>query len=261
MNIDLPLILVTLTIISGIIYLLDFCFWEKHREAAKQKQPLIIEYARSFFPVFLIVLVIRSFLFQAYRVPSGSLAPTVRQGDFLLVGQYAYGLRLPVTGTKILNIGEPHVGDIAVFLNPPNPKITLVKRIVGVPGDHVVYKNRVLTINGVEAKQTVLSQEDYDGADFDGDRSFKANVIREELPGKAHEILNNQAYSEDSASYDVVVPKGYYFAMGDNRDDSDDSRMWGFAPEKNLIGKAYFIIFSWDPVHHRIRFSRIGTRM
>lgn len=260
MNVDLPLILVTLTVLSGAIYLADVLWWAKNRKTTKKKQPLIIEYARSFFPVFLIVLIVRSFLFQAYRVPSGSLEPTVLPGDFLLVGQYAYGLRLPVLGTKVLNVGEPHIGDIAVFSYPPDPRITYVKRIVGVPGDHIVYKNRVLTVNGVEAKQTLISTENYDEP-TEPNNLFTAKIIQENLSGKKHFILNNSQQSEDSAIYDVVVPQGYYFAMGDNRDDSADSRLWGFVPEKDLIGKAYFIIFSWDPVHYRIRFSRIGTKL
>ncbi len=255
--IDFTFYLTLAVVITGIISLLDILFWAKKRRQNNEKQPVIIEYARSFFPVLLLVLVIRSFLVQPYRVPSSSLAPTVMPGDFIAVKQYEYGLRLPVTNTKIVNVNEPKRGQIFLFRYPVDPNITFVKRVIGVPGDHIEYKDKVLYINGVEAKQKLLETTHY--IDENG-VYFTVNRIEEDLDGVKHQIFV-QTEGGQTQNIDVVVPPGHYFAMGDNRDDSGDSRIWGFVPEENLIGQAFWTFMSWDASASgidKIRWKRVG---
>ena len=252
MNLNFPLILVVLTAVSGLIALIDILFFAKKRK--DKKMPMIFDYARSFFPVFLIVLIIRSFIVQPYRVPTGSLEPTVLPHDFIVVSQFTYGLRLPVLNKKILNIGEPKTGDIAVFRFPGDPSVDYIKRVVGVPGDHIVYQNKTLTINGKKMPQKFVK----DGFDTEpGMPNIAAQVREENLNGVKHQILIHQDASE-SENYNFTVPKDYYFMMGDNRDGSADSRYWGFVPENNLVGKAKIIWFSWDAHKFNVRWSRIG---
>ncbi|MEM9243068.1 MAG: signal peptidase I [Pseudomonadota bacterium] len=257
MNTLFPLILVILTLLCFIIWLWDTLFLRAKRQAAGKTAPWFIDYGRSFLPVFIIVLIIRSFIFQLYRVPTGSLVPTVLPGDFILVEQYAYGLYLPVIHSKILTIGKPERGDIAVFRWPPNQRIDYIKRIVGIPGDHIVYKNHQLYVNGKKMSQKILGDMDYTY-----DRKFAARVIAEDLTGVTHKIIIDPTQSEDGKTgFDFTVPKGFYFAMGDNRDDSSDSRMWGFVPAANLVGKAYRIVFSWDSQNNKPRWSRIWDKL
>ena len=254
---DFTFYLTLIVIISGIISLLDVLFWAKKRRLKDKKQPLIIEYARSFFPVLLLVLVIRSFIVQPYRVPTSSLVPTVLPGDFIAVKQYAYGLRLPVTNTKIIKVGEPKRGQIFLFRYPVDPNLTYVKRVIGVPGDRIVYKDKVLYVNGVEAKQKLIKATHY--IDENG-VYFSENLIEEDLNGVKHQIYV-QPEGGETQDIDVVVPPGNYFAMGDNRDNSGDSRSWGFVPEENLIGQAFWIFMSWDRNGSgldKIRWNRIG---
>lgn len=254
LSVDFPLILTSVVILTGVISLIDVLFLAKQRKAKNKKQPWWVEYSRSFFPVLLLVWGVRSFVIQPYRVPTGSLEPTVVPGDFIAVEQYAYGLRLPVTHTKILNIGEPKVGQIALFRWPVDPKIIFVKRVIGVPGDHIVYKNKVLTINGKVMKQTFVK----DGYDHEpGQKAMPVVIKREDLNGVEHDIQVRKGFNE-SGSFSITVPKGMYFMMGDNRDNSDDSRFWGFVPEKDLIGEAFGIFMSWDSNTHSIRWNRIG---
>jgi signal peptidase I len=250
-----PIALVVATVFTGIIYGLDKIFWAKKRDKAAKK-PALIEFSHSFFAVFLIVLIIRSFIAQPYRVPTGSLEPTVLPNDFLLVTQYSYGLRLPITNTRFIKIGEPKRGEISVFHFPPNPRIDYVKRIVGLPGDHIIYKDKTLYINGVEAKQTYVGTAfDYE----DGD-DIPVKLYEEDLAGIKHPILINPDRA-DNRSYDFIVPAGFYFGMGDNRDDSADSRDWGFIPEANLVGKAQYILLSYDKEAKRLRWSRSGQAL
>lgn len=250
-----PLILSLLVIITGLIALIDILFFAKKRKTKNQKKaPIIIEYSRGFFPVLLIVLLIRSFLIQPYRVPTGSLEPTIQPGDFIAVNQFSYGLRLPVLNYKIIPIGEPKRGDIALFRWPKNPKITFVKRVIGLPGDHIIYKNKILTINGKRMRQYTLG------------RSLDVEPNQEPIPmiEKMEDFYNIQHHiyqleqGGDTQSYNIVVPKGCYFMMGDNRDDSDDSRSWGFVPEQNFVGKAFVIWMSWDSEKNNVRWGRIG---
>lgn len=218
------------------------------------KEKKLISLARSYLPVFLIVLVVRSFVFQPFKVVSGSLEPTVLIGDYLAVNQSAYGLRLPVIHKKIFSTGEPKTGEIALFYFPEDPSMVFVKRVIGVPGDHVVYKDKVLMING-----KVMSQTN-DGLGFDVEPGMPPRLMHqkiEDLNGIKHAIFVSNI--DEEKEIDLIVPKGMYFMMGDNRDDSDDSRRWGFVPEENLIGRAYRIIMSWDSNKMRPRFNRLGN--
>lgn len=258
LSVDFPFILTSLVLLSGIISLIDILFLAKKRAASGKKMSWIVEYSRSFFLVLFLVWVIRSFIFQPYRVPTGSLEPTILPGDFIAVSQFSYGLRLPVIHTKILNIGEPKTGQIVLFRWPVNSSILFVKRVIGTPGDHVIYKNKVLYINGKEMKQT------YVGKGFDiepGEKSRPVIIKQENLNGAKH-LIQLAAKGGETENFDIIVPKGMYFMMGDNRDDSDDSRMWGFVPEQNLVGEAFGIWMSWDSRAkwgvHKIRWSRIG---
>lgn len=257
MIIDFTFYLTLAVVITGVIALVDMIFWARKRRLTNTKPPVVIEYARSFFPVLLLVLIIRSFIFQPYRVPSSSLVPTILPGDFIAVKQYEYGLRLPVLNTKIVNVSEPKRGQIFLFRYPVNPSVTFVKRVIGVPGDHIEYKNKVLYINGVKAEQKLLEPTHY--IDENG-VYYTVNRIEENLDGVKHQIFV-QPEGGETQDIDVVVPPGHYFAMGDNRDDSGDSRSWGFVPEENLIGQAFWIFMSWDGNADgldKIRWKRIG---
>ena len=255
---NFTLILLLLVVISGAIYLFDVLFMAKKRVVAEGEEPLkmpiLIDYARSFFPVFLFVLLLRSFLVEPFRIPSGSLKPTLLVGDFVAVNKFSYGLRFPVFDTKFLSIGEPHNGDIAVFRWPPNTKFDYIKRVIGLPGDHVVYKNKVLTINGKQASQKFINYM------TDGNRSgrtWKVEKREENLMGIKHNIYVRP--DVPAFDFDITVPDGKYFMMGDNRDDSSDSRFWGFVDEGNLLGRAFGVWMSWDGMTDKIRWRRIGS--
>lgn len=257
MNIDFPLVLVILTFFSGLITLIDILFFSNKRKKTQKKIPVIVDYAKSFFPVFLFVLLVRSFIVQPFQVPSGSLEPTVLPGDFLLVNQFIYGLRLPVLNTKILHTGEPKRGDIVVFRDPAKPSINYVKRVIGLPGDHINYKNKTLTINGIKVPQKFI----HAGSDVEPAQTDVAVSVKEEmLEGKKYQIQIRPDI-HDTITYNFIVPDGNYFMMGDNRDNSADSRYWGFVPEKDLIGKASIIWMSWGGLRHGIRWHRIGIKL
>lgn len=246
---NFALILLILFLVSGLIALLDKLWWSKKR-APNQKPNKLIEYAHSFYPVFLFVLLLRSFLIEPFRIPSGSLEPTLQVGDFVAVNKFAYGLRLPVWEKKIVNIHTPQVGQIAVFRWPPNPAFDYIKRVVGVPGDHVIYHNKTLTINGKEATRTFLN--------FTVDESSGASVTKysENLNGIVHDIYIRP--SSPAVDFDIVVPPGYYFMMGDNRDDSADSRFWGLVADDMLRGQAFLVWMSWNTNTGWFRWSNIG---
>jgi signal peptidase I len=239
-------------IVTGVINLLDKCYFRKRRTSDKSSH--VVDYARAFFPILLIVWVMRSFIFQPYRVPTGSLEPTVMPGDFIAVEQFAYGLRMPVLNEKVINIQEPKRGDIALFRWPVNPHIVFVKRVIGLPGDHVVYKNKTLYINGVKAAQKFLYKTDDEGA---WGYRRAVYVKQENLLGIIHKIYVESGANE-TGEYNKIVPPGHYFMMGDNRDNSDDGRQWGFVPERNLIGKAFGVWMSWDAVQRKVRWDRVG---
>ncbi|MCD6038756.1 MAG: lepB [Gammaproteobacteria bacterium] len=255
MNFNFELILFYGVIISGIIYLADVLFLEKKRQQAHvKKMPLIVDYARSFFPVLLLVFLLRSFLYEPFRIPSGSLKPTLNIGDFILVNKFNYGIRLPVIHKKLYALAEPQRGDIIVFRWPPNPSIDFIKRVIGVPGDHISYLNKTLYINGKKASQQfVKNTTDQDESGMTVDVVEK----KENLLGLTHAIYQVREHPNDEVK-DVVVPPGMYFVMGDNRDNSADSRYWGFVPEQNIVGKAMLVWMSWDGIKYNVRWNRIG---
>lgn len=262
MNFDFPLILTLLVLLSGGIALIDFLFFARRRKAENKRLPFLVEQARAFFPVFLLVWIIRSFIVQPYRVPTGSLEPTVMPGDFIVVNQFAYGLRLPVLNKKIMEIGEPKIGDIALFRWPVDPSVNYVKRVVGLPGDRIVYKKKQLIINGKLMPQTLVKETQ----DMDPARPPVSVYEKiEDLAGVKHAIFLWPEGGYD-VEFDIVVPKDMYFMMGDNRDNSLDSRKWGFVPENHLIGKAFGVWMSWDatpklPLYKKIRWDRIGKKI
>lgn len=247
---NFALLLVVLSALTGVVCLLDHFFWKKKRRP-EQHPSKIIEYSRSFFPVFFIVLLLRSFLFEPFRIPSGSLEPTLLVGDFLIVNKFAYGLRLPVSESKIVPFGKPKQGDIVVFRWPPNPSYDYIKRVIGVPGDHVVYHNKVLTINGQTMQQT------FDEYTTDESSGHAVAKYREDLNGIKHDIFVRP--DVEAVDLDITVPAGNYFVMGDNRDDSADSRFWGFVTDAHLRGKAALIWMSWNGKTDMIRWRRIGS--
>lgn len=295
MDFDFALLLVALTAVTGVIWLLDRLFFyrarmaratelagvsgtenereQRVREAARD--PLIVEYARSFFPVILIVLLFRSFIAEPFKIPSGSMMPTLLVGDFILVNKFAYGLRLPVLNNKFVAIGEPQRGDVFVFRYPgyscvrngqpvrsgkpcefpiaPVPQQDYIKRVIGLPGDEITYRNKTIFVNGKEIPQTYVGP--FIGSGDEGRKMAGADVKLEQLPGVEHNILQlpNRLGGVEGV---FRVPAGQYFAMGDNRDNSEDSRYWGFVPEENLVGKAFVIWMNWDG---GVDFKRLGT--
>lgn len=259
MSYDFPLILFYLLLASIVIGGLDKYYFAKKRLAAGiKKGPWIAEFFRSYFSVFLIVWVIRTFIAQPFVVPTGSLKPTVMPGDFTLATQFSFGLHLPVWDKKLIPTWMPKRGDIVLLHWPVNPRIDFVKRMIGLPGDRISYINKVLYINGKKMPQKyVRNARDSDGV---GEPSWPVKVYQENLDGVVHDIYRNP--KETARNFvDLVVPKGMYFVMGDNRDNSDDSRDWGFVPSHDLIGKGQMIIFSWDSATHRPRWHRIGNKL
>ncbi len=214
----------------------------------------LFEQGRSFLPVFLLVFCLRSFLVEPFRIPSSSLEPTLLVGDFLLVNKYAYGLRFPVADKKMIKIGNPKRGDVVVFSWPPNEKFDYIKRVIGIPGDIISYHNKILIINGVEVKQTLVKHTSF----ADGSGKLQSVDLKQEVLGNVkHDIYVNP--SIEAFDFEITVPAGNYFMMGDNRDYSSDSRYWGFVPDKNLRGKAFLIWMSWNNVLTNIRWSRLGS--
>jgi len=249
--INLAFFLTALTVISGAIIVLDKVFWKTRDEDSRQapgRLGTLVEYARSFFPVLLFVLVIRSFIFEPFRIPSGSMMPTLLEGDFIFVQKYAYGLRLPVTETKIFETGSPKRGDVVVFRLPSDPSVNYIKRVVGLPGDEIIYDRQRLTING----ETVQLKQGPNA-------SFDAPVFIEDLDGRVHDILvTNPRFSTRDGTY--RVPEGQYFVMGDNRDRSRDSRFIGAIPEKFLVGEAVRVWMHFVPWNVP-DWSRIGMKI
>lgn len=268
MNLNFELILFYAVAISGIISLYDILFLEKNRNKEHDKLyknaltppekniPLIIDYARSFFPVLFIVFCVRSFLYEPFRIPSSSLEPTLLVGDFILVNKYDYGIRLPVMHKKIVPFNNPKHGDIIVFRWPPNPTINFIKRVIGLPGDHISYVNKVLYVNGEKIPQVFVKM---DSRINENGNKQSVLVEEEDLFGIKHKIYQNDHQNSEDFN-DVVVPPGLYFVMGDNRDDSADSRFWGYVPDANIVGKAVLVWMSWDSLGnwtHKIRWDRL----
>jgi signal peptidase I len=253
-------ILALATIFTGVITLVDYLRTRKSRRELKAsgqeiKYPLVIDYARAFFPVLLIVLILRSFVVQNYKVPTGSLEPTVMPGDLIAVNQYNYGIKLPLWGTTVVPVGLPKVAQIALFRWPVNPAVTFVKRVIGVPGDKISYINKVLYINGEKQPQT------YIGTAVDKERdAVPVKEYAETLGGYTHHIwVRSNRTPTDFKN--LVVPKGHYFMMGDNRDNSDDSRDWGFVPEDAFLGRGMVVWMNMRFSPFSIDWHRIGTSL
>lgn len=245
MSFDFAALLVLLTAVSGIIWAIDAMFFARNRTHStgdKRNEPLIVDYARSLFPVFLIVLVLRSFILEPFRIPSASMMPTLLRGDFILVNKYEYGVRLPVLNTKIFGDGKPGRGDVVVFRYPEDPAVPFIKRVVGVPGDHLQYKDKSLTINGEEIDLRLKGIYRSDGV---GKRENGSYHMEEQLGELDHDILINPL-QPSSIAVDRKIPDGHYFVLGDNRDNSRDSRYWGLVPDENLVGRAFYIWMNWS---------------
>jgi len=255
MDYDFSFFLVLASLVTGIVWGGYVLFLKLSKiDPASQKEPLLVEYAHSFFPIVFIVLILRSFIAEPFRIPSGSMMPTLLVGDFILVNKYTYGIRLPVLNTKIVELNLPKRGDIAVFRYPKNPAVDYIKRVVGLPGDKVSYFKKKVYINGKLAKQVSLGS--YQGVG-QGINMTGAEHLIENLADVEHSILIKHGLPSVEGTF--VVPEGQYFMMGDNRDNSNDSRYWGTVPEENLVGKAFFIWMSWDWEYKGIGFDRIGT--
>jgi len=229
------------------------------------KEPWWVEYARSFFPILLIVLILRSFLVEPFRIPSGSMRPTLLEGDFIVVNKYAYGLRLPGSGTKVFSVGDPKRGDVIVFKHDKNGEsMDMIKRVVGLPGDHIQYKNQTIYINDVPVKKDFKMEKE------DSDMHGMKTLVREfteQLGDVKHPIFvhANPSLFSHYPYDDVIVPAGSYFAMGDNRDNSGDSRVWGFVKDEDIQGRAFGVWMSWDSLENswlpwnKIRWHRLMT--
>ncbi len=250
MDLDLEFWLVTATAVCGLVW---FLYWIANRKNEGKEEPWYVEYARSFFPVLLIVLILRSFIAEPFRIPSGSMLPTLEIGDFILVNKFSYGVRLPVTHQKIVPMGEPVAGDVVVFRYPNDPSVDYIKRLVGVPGDVIEWDNKELTINGVPLAREAVGE--YQARD---QRNLVHQTFRltENLGKIRHDMLIVPGTGGRSGS--ITVPAGHYFVMGDNRDMSNDSRMWGLVPEENLVGKAMLVWLHFNWGGDGINFSRIG---
>lgn len=254
MHFDFSAALTLATFISGLIAGVYCLLQQLRRKQLTSKEPIIIEYAKSFFPVLLFVLVLRSFIVEPFRIPSSSMMPTLLIGDFILVNKYNYGVRLPVINTKVIEVGQPERGDVMVFRYPQDPSLDYIKRVVGLPGDKVGYYDKVLYINGEAIEQNDLGL--YEGLG-QGTSMTNALLKREQLPSQQHDIL--MMPERPSIEGEVIVPAGHYFMMGDNRDNSNDSRYWGTVPEENIVGKAFMIWMNWDSSNGGIDFKRLGS--
>ena len=276
------LILVPATLIFFILWLLDKFVFKQRATKGKGNENFIITWAYDFWPVLAVVLVLRSFFFEPFNIPSDSMVPTLETGDYILVNKYQYGVRLPITNTKIVDFGDPKRGEVAVFRYPDNPKISYIKRIVGLPGDHIVYEQGQLSINGQKVQQTPTEfsrQKDildtpksiyyYESMGehkhlvrlLEGQNTlisaFNYAQNKKDLPYVT--TANDRFVKSNGQSWEVTVPKNHYFAMGDNRDQSADSRFWGFVPEENLTGRAIYIWMHKEPGLNLPSFSRNQT--
>ncbi|SFR55694.1 signal peptidase I [Marinobacter gudaonensis] len=264
MDIDFPLVLVVLTFATGLIWLADKLFLRERRMAAyrasggtavdagegaeseEPREPYLVDLSRSFFPVLAIVLVLRSFLVEPFQIPSGSMLPTLEVGDFILVNKYAYGLRLPVVGTKVVEVGDPQRGDVMVFKFPEDGETNYIKRVIGLPGDRIRYRDKKLYINGELVETRFIA------------RLPPVELRREDLGRVEHDIFLTLGQPGGSGEGEWVVPENHYFVMGDNRDNSNDSRYWGTVPDEMVVGKAFAIWMHWKSLTSLPSFDRVG---
>ena len=261
---DFAFFLLAGTLLTGLIWLLDSLILAPRRRnsrdpheystealntgrAKSNKEPVIVEYSKSFFPVLLIVFLLRGFIVEPFRIPSGSMLPSLFIGDFILVNKFAYGIKMPVFNQVLYEMDKPQHGDVVVFKYPRDPGIDYIKRVVGVPGDHIAYYNKVLYVNGKKVERQRIGE--YSGP---GEPNQATEYV-EDLDGLEHSVLIIPGRPGLDAEY--IVPEGHYFMMGDNRDNSNDSRYWGVVPEKYLVGKAFMIWMHWNG---GVSFERIG---
>ncbi|MHC9086623.1 signal peptidase I [Luteimonas sp. RIT-PG2_3] len=240
--------LVVLTFVTGITWLLDRLVFAKKRARSAglldDGEPWAVDYARAFFPVLAVVLVLRSFVAEPFRIPSSSMMPTLLIGDFILVNKFAYGIRLPINNKKVIELGEPARGDVVVFRPPHHPDQDWIKRVIGLPGDTVAYRDNQVYVNGEPFTYVPVSNYvgQGRGREMDG-----ATLIEEQMPGRSHQVLEIESIgARDPGQGEWQVPEGHYFVMGDNRDRSDDGRFWGVLPETQLRGKAFLVWMNWD---------------
>ena len=256
---NFPLILLILLIVTGSIWLLDI-FFLKRRRAQDADEPWWVEYPKSFFPIILIVFILRSFLMEPFKIPSGSMIPTLLVGDFILVNKYTYGIRLPVINHKIIEVNQPQRGEVMVFRYPQDPSIDYIKRVIGLPGDIVSYRNKRLSINGELVKMEFEGDYKYIESglayiytqrfkEFIGENSYDI-LINLDTPDMQLAGIHHFPYRENCTfnrvGFTCKVPEGNYFTLGDNRDGSSDSRYWGFVPEENIVGKAFMIWWNFS---------------
>ncbi|ORU93036.1 MAG: S26 family signal peptidase [Cycloclasticus sp. symbiont of Bathymodiolus heckerae] len=251
MHFDFSAALTLATFLTGIITTIYWLIQRSKQNIINSKEPILVEYAKSFFPVLLFVLVLRSFIVEPFRIPSSSMMPTLLIGDFILVNKFAYGVRLPVIDTKIIDVSKPKRGDVMVFRYPKNPSLDYIKRVIALPGDRVGYFDKHVYINGERITQTPLGL--YDGVGL-GANMTNSLLQHELLPSQEHDILIMQ--ERPSIEGEITVPAGHYFMMGDNRDNSNDSRYWGTVPEENIVGKAFLVWMNWDS---GIDWERLGS--
>ncbi|MEN0038664.1 MAG: signal peptidase I [Cellvibrio sp.] len=278
-SINLPLILTLAVFITGLVWLFDALVWARPRKAkvaAVEKQfsgaslqteqqkaayeeakavagrePVLVEYSKSFFPVLFIVFFLRSFLVEPFQIPSGSMIPTLEVGDFILVNKFAYGVRAPVLNNTMIPTGKPQRGDVMVFFPPHQPETYYIKRVIGVPGDHITYNNHVLTLNGKVIEEKLVAELPA-GAPV-------LRMVTENIDGKEFTAYKHLQPSRLSQHGSWVVPEGHYFMMGDNRDNSLDSREWGFVGEEAIVGKAFAVWMHWDRFLSIPSFDHVGV--
>ncbi len=252
---NFALLLFSLLVVTGAVSLADH-LWLAGRRAEGEKEPWWVEYGKSFFPVILIVFFLRSFLVEPFKIPSGSMVPTLLVGDFILVNKYTYGIRIPIINRKIVDINAPKRGDVMVFRYPEDPSLDYIKRVVGLPGDRVGWIDKRLVINGLEAPRRELpdylhpERIHYSKQFAEKTGEVEHSILIEEDAAAAIPFVKSFPLRENchynSAGVECTVPPGHYFMMGDNRDNSADSRVWGFVPEENIVGRAFFIWFNFS---------------
>lgn len=252
-------------VFTGLIWIIDACFFAPKRDEIVKvstelvegvevkhhiKEPMVVEYAKSFFPVLVIVFLLRGFLFEPFRIPSGSMLPSLYIGDFILVNKFSYGIKIPILNYKIVEMDRPARGDVVVFRYPRDTSLDYIKRIIGLPGDHIAYYNKVLYVNGDPVERSFSGQ-------YWGPGQPYANEYQEKFGAMDHSLLLMPG-RPSSLEGEYIVPKDSYFVMGDNRDNSNDSRVWGAVPEDHLVGKAILIWMHWSD---DLRWNRIGNKI